>query len=85
MHGLPSKFLNGSSHNHVNMHAVIRRWGGSLAIRLDPEASRRQGLREDMDVEVEIRAPPIDFAALPTVDDDVDAAERHDELLHARD
>ena len=67
------------------MHAVIQRWGGSLAIRLDPEWSRRQGLREGMEVEFDLAAPPIDFAGLPTVRDDRDAAQRHDELLHARD
>lgn len=73
-----------SSLHWVHMRGIIKRWGGSLAIRLDPETSRRQGLHEDMDVEVEIRLPPIDFSKMPTVQDDADAAERHDELLHAR-
>ncbi|MFO1532087.1 MAG: hypothetical protein ABR562_00065 [Thermoplasmatota archaeon] len=67
------------------MHGKIKRWGGSLAIRLDPEASRRHGLKDGMDIEFEIASPPIDFASLPTVRDDRDAASRHDELLHARD
>ncbi len=77
--------LSTSSLNQVHVRGIIKRWGGSLAVRLDPEESRRQGLHEDMDVEVEIRLPPIDFSDLPTVKDHRDAAERHDELLHARD
>lgn len=69
----------------VHMHSVIRKWGGSLAIRLDPDTIRRLGLKEGMGVEFDLRAPPIDFTDLPVVHDVRDAAARHDELMHARD
>jgi antitoxin component of MazEF toxin-antitoxin module len=67
------------------MHGFIKRWGGSLAIRLDPRDTRRLGLKEGMEVEVDVRPAPIDFSDLPTFRDLPDAAKRHDELLHGRD
>ena len=67
------------------MHGVVKRWGGSWAIRLDPKDSRLQGLKEGMEVEVEVKLPPIDFSTLPTFRDLPDAAKRHDELLYGRD
>jgi antitoxin component of MazEF toxin-antitoxin module len=67
------------------MHGVVKKWGGSLAIRLDMESSRKAGLKEGMEVEFDLRPAPLDFASLPTVQDVRDAAKRHDELLHARD
>lgn len=54
-------------------------------IRLDPADVRRLGLEEGMEVDVDVRLPPIDLSALPTVKGEGRDAERHDELLHARD
>ena len=71
--------------NLVNMQAVVKRWGGSMALRIAPEDARRLGLRDGMHVEVDITPPPVDLATLPTVRGGGDDAERHDELLHARD
>ena len=67
------------------MHGVVKKWGGSLAIRLDMEASRKAGLKEGMEVDFELHPAPLNFAALPTVKDLPDAAKRHDELRHAHD
>lgn len=67
------------------MHGVVKKWGGSLAIRLDMESSRKAGLKEGMEVDFELRPAPLDFASLPTVKDLPDAAQRHDELLNAHD
>lgn len=67
------------------MHGVVKRWGGSLAIRLDPEESRREGLKEGMEVEIDVKTPGVDFSTLPTFRDLPDAARRHDELLYGRD
>ena len=64
------------------MHGVVKRWGGSLAIRLDPEESRREGLKEGMEVDIDVHVPPVDFSTMPTVHDLPDAARRHDELLY---
>jgi len=66
------------------MQAFVKRWGGSLVLRIDPVDTRRLGLSEGMEVDVDIHLPPVDFQDLPTVTGSGDDAERHDELLHAR-
>lgn len=69
----------------MHMHGFVKRWGGSLVIRIDPNDARQLGLEEGTEVEVDIHLPPIDFHTMPTVKGSGSDAERHDELLHARD
>lgn len=66
------------------MHGVVKKWGGSLAIRLDMESSRKAGLKEGMEVDFELRPAPLDFASLPTVKGSGDDAENHDKVLNER-
>ena len=67
------------------MHAFVKRWGGSIVLRPSAEDVRRLGLKEGMEVEVDVRLLPVDFGTLPTVRGRGDDAQRHDKLLHGRD
>lgn len=70
---------------YVHMQGLVKRWGGSYAIRVSPEEARRHGLKDGMEVDVNVIPRPIDWATLPTFQDVPDAAARHDELLHGGD
>ena len=66
----------------VYLRGTVKQWGGSLVIAIDPQEAHQRGLKPGMDLDVELRIPPLDLAAMPGFDDVPTAADHHDRLHH---